>query len=226
MSESSPRSKHKSTSPFVFLLPVVFFLGLGSGFLLWGRTASSAATSTPSARRINVSAGNAPSLGPANAPVTIIEFGDYQCPYCKLWHEQVYDRLMANYPDQVRFIYRDFPLPMHPDALPAAEAAACALQQNAFWKFHDALFSQAGGLGRPAYDQYARDLGLDLSAFDSCLDSHRTQSAINASAQYATGLGVDSTPTFFIDGIPVIGAQPYEVFQQIVDQELLSRKKQ
>ena len=226
MSENSPRTRHKPISPLVYLLPVVFFLGLGSGFLIWGRGSASSGSSTPSAHRVNVSAGDAPSLGPANAPVTIIEFGDYECPYCKLWHEQVYQRLMANYPGQVRFVYRDFPLSIHPDALPAAEAAGCALQQNAFWKFHDALFTQAAGLGRQAYDQYARDLGLNLSAFDSCLDSHQTQSAVTSSEQYAEGLGVDSTPTFFIDGIPVIGAQPFEVFQQIVNQELLSRKKQ
>jgi protein-disulfide isomerase len=225
MSENSPLPKHKSTSPFVFLLPMVFFLGLGTGFLVWGRTSSLSATSTPSDHRVNVSVGNAPSIGPANAPVTIIEFGDYQCPYCKLWHEQVYDRLMANYPGQVRFVYRDFPLPMHPEALPAAEAADCALQQNEYWKFHDALFGQQYGLGRQAYDQYARDLGLNMGAFDSCLDSHQVQSTINASAQYGAGLGIDSTPTFFINGIPVIGAQPFEVFQQIVDQELSGKKQ-
>jgi len=225
MSENPPRSRHNSISPLIYLLPVVFFLGLASGFLIWGRAASSAGTSTPD-HRVNVSAGNAPSLGPANAAVTIIEFGDYECPYCKQWHEQVYERLMANYPGQVRFVYRDFPLPMHPDAVPAAEAAACALRQNAFWKFHDALFAQADGLGRQAYDQYARDLGLNLASFDSCLDSGQTRSAVNSSEQYAEGIGVDSTPTFFIDGIPVIGAQPYEVFQQIVDQELSARKKQ
>jgi len=225
MPENSPLPRHKSTSPWIFLLPIVFLLGMGSGFLLWGRSSSGAATATPSEHRVNVSAGNAPSIGPANAPVTIIEFGDYQCPYCKLWHEQVYDRLMANYPGQVRFVYRDFPLPMHPEALPAAEAADCALQQNAFWKFHDALFGQQDGLGRQAYDEYARDLGLDMGAFDRCLDSQQNQSSINASAQYGAGLGIDSTPTFFINGIPVIGAQPYEVFQQIVDQELAVKKQ-
>jgi protein-disulfide isomerase len=225
MPENSPLAKHKSISPFVFLLPIVFFLGLGSGFLIWGRASSTAADSNPSNHRVNVSIGNAPSIGPATAPVTIIEFGDYQCPYCKLWHEQVFDRLMANYPGQVRFVYRDFPLPSHPEALPAAEAADCALQQNAYWKFHDALYGQQYGLGRSAYDHYANDLGLNVSTFDSCLDSHQYRATINASAQYGAGLGIDSTPTFFINGIPVIGAQPYEVFQQIVAQELSVKKQ-
>jgi protein-disulfide isomerase len=224
MPTSPARPKHSSTSPLVFFLPLAFLLGLGAGYLFWGLNPAPAAETTPGARRVNVKVGNSPSLGPENAPVTIIEFGDYQCPYCKLWYDNVYDRLLANYPGKVRFVYHDFPLDGHPEALPAAEAAQCAGEQNAYWKYHDALFGQQYGLSNTAYKQYAQELGLDVQAFSSCLDGHRFQAKVKDSYQYAVGLGVGSTPTFYINGIEVIGAQSYETFQQLIDQELAGKK--
>ncbi len=220
---SSDRSPISAT---VFL-PLVFLIGLGVGYLLWGRPGAQAAQATPTAevRRIDVSVGDAPSIGPQDAPVTIIEFSDYQCPYCKLWHDQVYDELMANYPGKVRFVYRDFPLDGHPEALPAAEAAHCAGEQNAYWEFSDALFGRAYGLSRAAYLRYAGALDLNMDSFTACLDSQRYQSSVTSELEYAYGLGVQSTPTFFINGIPLVGAQSFEDFKKIIDQELAGKKQ-
>ena len=205
-------------------LPFVFLLGLGFGWVLWGNTA---ATSAPVAQvpgkvsRIQVSEDNNPAIGPADAPVTIIEFSDYQCPYCIRWEQTVYSQLLADYEGKIRFVYRDLPLTaIHPNAQSAAEAADCAGAQGAYWPFHDALFSEKYGLGAQAYDQYANDLKLDITAFDACVADRRFKAEVDADASYAEGLGNNSTPTFYINGLLVVGAQPYSYFKQVIDQEL------
>lgn len=209
------------------LLPVVFLLGLGLGWLLWGADSSPAArqSNEPAAaapsRRVEVSIGDSPSLGPPDAPVTIIEFSDYECSFCARWHQQVYKQLMKEYEGKIRFVYRDFPLDsIHPNATPAAMAAHCAGEQGAYFPFHDALFTYQYGLGREAYLSYAADLGLDAASFQTCLDENRYASKVEESLRYGFSLGVSSTPTFFINGIALVGAQPYEVFQQIIEKEL------
>ena len=159
-------------------------------------------------------------MGPANAPVTIIEFSDYQCPYCKLWYEQTFTQLMANYPNQIRFVYRDLPIQGHPEAIPAAEAADCAGAQNAYWDYHNALFDARYGLGRTAYEQYASDLGLDMTAFKACLDDHRYQQEVQADGSDAARLGLGSTPTFVVNGRVLVGALPYADFKSVIDEEL------
>jgi len=217
----STHKKRKPLSPFIHLLiPVAFILGLGSGYLLWGYTTPPAAAGTTEVQRVNVSTDGDPSIGPEDAPVTIVEFSDYQCPYCASWYQQTFDRLIANYPGQIRFVYRDLPLPMHPEAIPAAEAANCAGEQGAYWKFHDALFSGQYDLGRAAYEQYAADLGLEPAAFTACLDDHRYQDEVRADAADATRLGLTGTPSFVINGRILIGALPFEDFKAIIDEEL------
>ena len=217
----STHKKRKPLSPFLHLLiPVAFILGLGSGYLLWGQPTPPAAAGTTEVQRVNVSTDGDPSIGPEDAPVTIVEFSDYQCPYCASWYQQTFDRLIANYPGQIRFVYRDLPLPMHPEAIPAAEAANCAGEQGAYWKFHDALFSGQYDLGRAAYEQYAADLGLEPAAFTACLDDHRTQDEVRADAADATRLGLTGTPSFVINGRILIGALPFEDFKAIIDEEL------
>ncbi len=209
-------------------MPVLFMLGLGSGWLVWGRSAPvqpAAAVAPDANQRYDVPIADAPSLGPDNAPVTIIEFSDYQCTYCISWHNEVYGRLMSEYKDQVRFVYRDFPLTsIHPDAQPAAEAAHCAGEQDAYWKFHDALFSNKYGLGTQAYQQYAAEIGLDTAAFNACISERRYQAKVEDGINLAFGVNVRSTPTFFINGLMVVGAQPYEVFKQRIDAELAGVK--
>lgn len=171
--------------------------------------------------RYDVPVDDDPGIGPEDAAITIIEFSDYQCPYCSRWHEDVFSNLLEEYPDQVRIVYRDFPLDsIHPEAVPAAEAANCALEQGAFWEYHDKLFSGELGLGQDAYLQYATVLGLDVDSFKECVETGRYADEVQADFQYAANLGVQSTPTFFLNGIPIVGAQPYEVFKQVIDMEL------
>lgn len=207
-------------------LPVLFLMGLGSGWLMWGgntptSNADTQVTVNQDVKRYQVINDGDPSLGPENAPITIVEFSDYQCPYCARWYQEVYSRLMETYKGKIRFIYRDFPLySIHPEAEPAAEAANCAGEQNAYWQYHDALFGQKIGLNAAAYNQYASDLGLNADQFSKCMSEGRYKAEVKADFQYASSLGVSSTPTFFVNGLAVVGAQPFEVFQQIIDKEL------
>jgi protein-disulfide isomerase len=234
---STERHARDKTSPLFFaLLPVLFVLGLGSGYLLWGgkssapavaqaisatQTASAQAEAQQNFRRYDVPTDDDPAIGLANAPITIVEFSDYQCPYCLQWHQQVFNQLRQDYPDKVRFVYRDFPLTsIHPEAGPAAEAANCANDQGAFWPYHDKLFSGQYALSEQAYKQYASDLGLDQGRFADCLSSHRYANEVQADFDFASSLGIRSTPTFFVNGIAVVGAQPYNVFKQVIDKEL------
>lgn len=220
----SPRKKSKPLSPYLHLfIPVAFVLGLGSGYLLWSPKAAPVAAGTTGTQRVTVSTDGDPSIGPVDAPVTVVEFSDYQCPYCQAWYQQTFDQLMANYPDKIRFVYRDLPLPGHPESLPAAEAANCAGEQGAYWKFHNALFSGQYQLGRAAYEQYAVDLGLDTAAFTACLDDHHTQAEVKADAADATRLGLTGTPSFVINGRILIGAVPFDQFKAIIDEELAAK---
>jgi protein-disulfide isomerase len=177
-------------------------------------------TSTTDIPLGNVPTDDDPSIGPENAPVTIIEFSDYQCGYCQAWYQQTFNQLMSSYPDKIRFVYRDLPLPMHGEALPAAEAADCAGEQGAYWKFHDSLFSGQYDLGRTAYEQYATDLELDMAAFTTCLDDHRYQAEVLGDADDAANLGLNGTPSFVINGRFLIGAYPLNEFKRIIDEEL------
>ena len=221
MLDSTIHYRRKRVSPVVYLLiPIAFFLGLAGGYLLWGNTQPSGAAEAAPNRRVTVSIDGQPSIGPANAPVTIVEFSDYQCPYCQVWYQQVYQQLLTSYPNKIRFVYRDLPLPMHPEAIPAAEAADCAGDQGAYWKYHDALFNQQYGLSRAAYVHYASDLGLDGNAFAACLDSQRYLDKVQANATDAASVGLNSTPSFVINGRVLIGALPFSDFKAVVDEEL------
>jgi protein-disulfide isomerase len=222
----------KRSHLYAVLLPLTFVVGLSVGYLFWGRpapaeqaTAVTQAAQAPSGQeqavqRYNVSEDGDPSIGPQDAPITIVEFSDYECPYCKRWYNEVYLRLREEYADQVRVVFRDFPLySIHPNAEPAAVAANCAEKQGEYWEFHNRLFA-GEQLGETTYLQYAQDLGLNLDEFKDCLDSEEQVSEIRGDYEYASGLGVRSTPTFFLNGLPIVGAQPYEVFKQVIDQEL------
>ena len=225
----------KTTHFFSVLSALTFVVGLLTGYFIWGRTASvpSAAAQPAAAQvvaaptsqyvRYKIPTDGFPSIGPANAPITLVEFGDFQCPYCKQWHQQTYQPLLAAYPGKIRVVFRDFPLTsIHPNAEPAAEAAQCANEQNAFWPYHDKLFD-TDTLSDAVYPQYAQDLNLNMTQFTACLSSHKYQAAIQADSDYATSIGVNSTPTFFINGLAVIGAQPIETFKQVIDQELAGK---
>jgi protein-disulfide isomerase len=224
MLDRPTHTRHTSVSPLVYIfIPIAFLLGLGGGYLLWGNRQPSAAADTNTIRRVDISTDDDPSIGPVNAPVTIIEFSDYQCPYCQVWYKQVYQQLLASYPNKIRFVYRDLPLPMHPEAIPAAEAADCAGAQGAYWKYHDELFEQRYGLNRAAYEHYAADLGLDAKAFAACLNSQRYQGEVQADASDAARAGISGTPSFVVNGRILVGALPFSDFKAVIDEELAAK---
>jgi protein-disulfide isomerase len=170
--------------------------------------------------RYDVESEGFPSIGPEDAPITIVEFSDYQCPFCRRWHQEVYQPLLNEYPGKIKLVYRHLPLSsIHPDAFSAAEASMCAGEQNAYWQFHDKLFSSEA-LGNDVYLQYAQELGLDAESFEACLTAHKYQEAVQADSDFAVNLGIRSTPTFFINGLAIVGAQPLDVFKQVIDKEL------
>ncbi len=209
------------------LIPLAFVAGLATGFLFWGRdggaapsraaAAGGSAESVPG--RLEVEVDDDPAIGPEDAPITIIEFSDFNCPYCRKFHAETFQPLLDQYPGMIRFVYRDYPI-TSAESFVAAQAAECAEDQGAFWEFHDALFSGRYDLGREAYTKYAEELGLDVEELVACLDSERYAEEVQADARYAAGLGISGTPTFFINGRPMVGAQPLLRFIEIIDDEL------
>jgi protein-disulfide isomerase len=160
-----------------------------------------------------------PGAGPVNAPVQIVEFSDFQCPFCQRAVLTV-KKLQGAYGDRIHLVYKDFPLPNHPQAFPAAVAANCAREQGKFWEYHDRLFANQQALGSEDLKRHAAELGLDAAKFASCVDDGRMQRLVQADMDESQRYGVSSTPTFFINGRLVSGAQPYEVFDRIIQEEL------
>lgn len=216
--------------PTALLLLAVFLLGFLSAWLIWGRDSGQVAITGDSLNgqqvvRKDVSVDDDPSLGPTDAPITIVEFSDYQCPFCSRWHNEVFAAMMKKYEGKIRFVYRDFPLyQIHPEAEPAAIAANCAGEQGKYWEFNNLNFSGGRELGSETYLAYANSLGLDMAVFSACLTDTTKADEITADYQYASSLGVSSTPTFFINGIAVVGAQPLEVFSQVIESELKGKQ--
>jgi protein-disulfide isomerase len=228
-----PPKGRRSSSLWAVLLILAFGAGLATGYFTWGNTSAQAAApgdesiglATPvPIQRVSVTTDGKPSFGPADAPVTIIEFSDFECPYCRQWFTSTWPQLQKAYGNKIRLVYRDFPLTnIHPDAEPAAEAANCAGEQNQYWAYHDRLFN-GSSLSNDIYMSYANALKLDLAKFQDCLSAHRYQADITSDAQYGASLGITGTPTFFVNGIPMVGAQPFSAFKSIIDQELASTK--
>ncbi len=161
-------------------------------------------------------------LGEKKAKVTIVEFSDYECPFCGRFHQQTLPQIKENYikTGKVKLIYRDFPLGFHAQAQKAAEAAECAGEENKYYEMHDKLFTDGVQGGVDSFKKFAADIGLNTAKFNDCLDSGKmaaeTQKDQSDGAQY----GVTGTPAFFINGQLVSGAQPYQVFQQAIEQAL------
>lgn len=176
------------------------------------------AASLPDA--VAVDAGNSPSQGPTDAKVTVIEFGDFECPYCGA-EEPVVTQMLSDYAGRIRFVFKEFPLSsIHPYAELAAEAALAANAQGQFWPYHNTLYANQTELAQGNLETYAMMLGLDITTFDTALDSHAYASAVAADEAYGMSVGVTGTPTFFINGIPVVGAVPYSDLQTIINREL------
>ena len=172
--------------------------------------------------RVEVGADDDPVKGMKNAPVTIIEFSDFQCPFCERFFTQTLPLIEKNYiqTGKVRLVYRDFPLGFHENAEKAAEAAECADEQGKFWEYHDKIFANQNAIGVSNLKQYAETLGLNMEKFNSCLDSGKMASEVKEDLKDGTKYGVTGTPSFFINGINLVGAQPYSVFEQIIKQEI------
>ena len=174
------------------------------------------------ARLDNVDEDDDPFLGDKNAPVTIVSFEDFQCPFCKRAFDQTFPQLKKDYIDtgKVKYVYRDFPLSFHPQANAAAEAAECADEQGQFWDYHSAIFNNQNRLGRDLYIELAGQFNLDIDKFTQCIDNGEMKQEVQADTSYGSQIGVSGTPTFFINGIKLVGAQPYAAFQQVIDAEL------
>jgi protein-disulfide isomerase len=176
------------------------------------------ATTTLQPPVVQVSDGGRPARGPASAPVTIIAFSDYECPFCKRASSTVAE-VLRHYGDKVRFVHRDFPLNFHQHARLAAEAAACAHAQGKFWEYHDRLW-KAEDLSESGLKSLAKETGLDATKFDECLQKKPHTAAIDRDIEDGTAAGVNGTPAFFINGRMLSGAQPFEAFKQVIDEEL------
>ncbi|MBK8030207.1 MAG: DsbA family protein [Chloroflexi bacterium] len=160
-----------------------------------------------------------PFVGPEDAPITIVEFGDFRCGYCRRHFEETFEPLLAAYEGEVRYVFRDYPI-LSQESLVAALAAECAHDQGAFWEFHDRVYSNQNVLTREQFISYATELGLDTATFTTCLDEQQHLDEVVQDYQDGQTLGVGGTPTFFINGKPLIGAQPYSQFQLRFDAEL------
>jgi protein-disulfide isomerase len=227
--EDTPPAPRRSSFTLIIFLLIGFGAGLAVGYFSWGnplnpnKAAAAAPTTQAAAQHIDVPIGTAPVWGSANAKVTIIEFSDYECPYCKKWHAEIWPQIQKAYPDQIKLVYKDFPLSPHPNASPAAAAARCANDQNQYWAFHDLIFS-SNSLSSQVYEQIATKLGLDLAKWKDCVKANKYDADIEADYSYGEQLGINGTPTFFINGVPMVGAQPFSAFKQVIDQELASAK--
>ncbi|MFB6158514.1 MAG: DsbA family protein [Candidatus Nanohalobium sp.] len=173
-----------------------------------------------------------PALGDKDAPVTIVEYADYQCPFCRKYFTETFSKIKENYIDtgKVRYIYKDFPLPQlgHDNAIEMAEAANCAKDQGKYWEMHDKLYKEQNEISprRTAkfdakkIDQWAEEIGLNMSQYNQCMESDKYKSEVQQDRREGKTLGVSGTPTFFINGKKLVGAQPYSRFETVIEQEL------
>jgi protein-disulfide isomerase len=169
--------------------------------------------------RLEIPRGTAPLRGPEKAPVTIVEFTDYQCPYCSRVQPTL-ERIFTEYKDQVNLVFKDFPLDFHKDARGAHNAALCAADQNKFWEFHDIVFKNQQKIGIDDLKKYGADLGLDTEKFNACIDQRAHEKTVAANVQLGQTLGVTGTPCFFVNGRVLKGAVPFEQFKALIDEEL------
>jgi len=163
-------------------------------------------------------------LGDEDALVTIVEFSDFECPYCARFYSDTMGQIVSEYIDTglVNLVFRDFPLSFHANAQKAAEATECAEEQDQFWEMHDTIFENQAAITVDDLKQYASDLGLDTEAFNECLDSDKYYDEVQNDFQEGQSYGVSGTPAFFINGRELVGAQPFSAFQEIIEEELNS----
>jgi protein-disulfide isomerase len=167
-----------------------------------------------------VAVDGAPFKGPAKAPVTIVEFSDFHCPFCRRVIPTL-AQLQSQYGEKIKLVFRDFPIEsLHPGATKAHEAARCANEQGKFWPYHDKLFAGPSNASPELFKGLAKELELDALAFETCLGSGKYQAAIKQDIEEGNRVGVSGTPAFFINGRLISGAQPFEAFVRVIDDEL------
>lgn len=174
----------------------------------------------PPVHRVDVSTGGAPFKGPANAPVTIVKFEDFHCPFCKS-AQATLAQVLSKYDKKVKLVHRDFPIDgIHPGARKAHEAGRCAYEQGKFWQYHDLLYANAPKAELQDLTSYAKQVGLDAPAFEQCLSSGKYRPVVQKDVEEGNRVGVTGTPAFFINGRLLSGAQPLESFTSIIDDEI------
>lgn len=229
--------KKKKAWPLIFVLVFLAFLGVfvwrvayyskliregmltESPYAFTDQMTTDAAVAAVAQRQgdVDVVTDDDPSLGQPGAVLTIVEFGDFGCPYCRQASFAVRS-LMNEYQDRVRFIYRDYPMELaHPGAQAAAEAGECAQEQDKFWEFHDKVFQNQSDLSAERLTQHARELNMNVPAFESCLGSGRYSDEVLQDYQEGLQAGVTGTPTFFFNGNRIPGAIPLDIFRQIIE---------
>src|SRR5262245_61703528 len=165
--------------------------------------------------REKVSVVGSQARGPAAAPIELIEFSDFQCPFCLRAYPTV-NQVLTTYGDKIRFVYRHYPLPSHPNARPAAEASECAAEQGQFWPYYEKLFADQTKLTDPQLKQAASTLGMDMNRFNACVDSRKYKDRVEHDIKDGNAVGVSGTPAFFINGRMISGAQPFDAFKRII----------
>lgn len=183
------------------------------------RSHSSAAAAADAAAERFALVDDDPYLGPADAPIVIVEFSDFFCSYCKRHFEQTFTPLLENYGAHIRYVYRDFAR-LTPESAPAAIAAQCAFEQGRFWEFHQHFFSHQDTLSRDFYLQTAEEFELDMDTYRACLDENRYLGEVEFDGLDGQIEGIRGTPGFFVNGQLVSGAQPYAVFERLIQREL------
>jgi protein-disulfide isomerase len=190
--------------------------------IVLSQTNSITANAVSDPTRYDVSADDDPSMGSLNAPVTIVEFSDYECPYCARFWSDTLPLIKSEYVDKglVRFVFRDMPADYHLNSRKAAEASECADDQGMFWQYHDLLYENYASLSEKKFVQYADDLRLDIEQFSSCVNSGKYSQEVQDDLFSAIELGLRGTPSFFVNGLKVEGAWPFEDFKAVIDGEL------
>ncbi len=187
--------------------------------------AEKSGAAAPSNDPVEVSVDDDAVKGNPDAPVTIVEFSDYECPFCARFFRDTLPQITKNYIEtgKVKYVFRDFPLGFHPNAVPAAIAAECVREQegdDAYYEYHDVLFENQTALDAASLKSYAADFDIDQSQFESCLDSEKYKAEVAEDLAEGQKYGVRGTPGFFINGVPLSGAQPYAAFEAAIEAAL------
>jgi len=229
----------RATVNYVIIAIVFFVLGSVSSVLFYSRTTQSIIDQTVARvieqlpdtvaaaepvgldpnQRYAINIEDEPAVGAEDPIVTMVEFGDFRCGFCGRFTKETLEPLIEEYGDRVRFVYRDYPV-LSPESLPAANASLCANAQGEFWEYHNLLYDNQADLGRDLYLSLAADLELDMESFTTCVDEVTYRDEIVGDLVDGQALAIRGTPTFFINGRPLVGAQPYEAFAAVIEEEL------